>query len=181
MERRDKMKKSEKTNMGLLLLAIILLANIVFPMNVNAAGQVDNLHLYQTETLDLISGNDVVYEGLNNFEASPYIRANSIVNASLRVTPRSNEILIEVYTGCNFVATKVGVKDVLVQEKVWYGWKTIATAGDYGTNAVSYGASAHCTNAEKGKTYRVLCTHYAIDSSGVEHTLANQSEEFVYN
>jgi len=124
---------------------------------------------------------EIVYEGLDNFEQSKYARGNSIISATLNVTPRTNEILIEASTTCSFIATKVGVREVYVQEKVWYGWKTIAQAADYNTNSNTFGGQASCTNAVKGKTYRVLCTHYAIESNGTEHTVSNQSEEFVYN
>ena len=57
----------------------------------------------------------------------------------------------------------------------------VANGVAQGTNSTTFGGSCHCTNATKGKTYRVLCTHYAIESNGTEHTVANQSEEFVYN
>lgn len=127
-------------------------------------------------------GNGAVsYQGLYNVETSVQMRAPNITSASLGVTPRSNEILVEVYTGCNFVAKEIGTRNVYVQEKVWYGWKTIAQASNSEKNATSCAFSAHCTNATKGETYRVICTHYAIESNGTEHKIDNESETFVYN
>lgn len=157
----------------------IVLAFTANPVSVSAKEIIETMKVVNCEVIG--GDNDVVYEGENDFEMSKYARGNSIISASLRVTPRTDEILIEVVTGCSFVASKVGVRDIYVQEKVWYGWKTIAQAAGYSENLTTYSGQCHCTNATKGKTYRVLCTHYAIESNGTEHTVANQSEEFVYN
>ena len=168
-----------KRNIMGLLLSLVLIVSC--SINVMAADVVQNME-FQQICLDGMGENDqVVYEGIYNCKNSPLMRSPIISAASLRVTPRSNEIYIEITTSCNFTATKVGVSDVLVQEKVWYGWKTIASGSDYELNSTSFSGSTHCTTAQKGKTYRVLCTHYAIESNGTKHTVANQSEEFVYN
>lgn len=69
---------------------------------------------------------------------------------------------IEVFTGTNDIVPIVGVKDIRVEQKMWYGWKLVA---------VSSGAELPDTNgiavnvvfrgAIKDKTYRVTCIHYA--------------------
>lgn len=169
--------KLTKRFLGLAL--TLMVATVSTPMNVFAEESVQTMQI--VETNPEVNNVEETYEGLNNFEQSPYMRGNSIIGANLTVTPRTNEILISMSTTANFTATKIGVREVYVQEKVWYGWKTIAQAADYTTNTNAFGGEASCTNAEKGKTYRVLCTHYAIDSNGIEHTASNQSTEFVYN
>jgi len=160
-----------------LTLAIVL-AVVANPVSVSAKESVQNMVIIGEHGDEHTFKS---YEGENNFETSKMARSGGIVAASLVVTPRSNEIYIAMSTTTSFIASKVGVKNVYVQEKVWYGWKTIAQAADYDTNSNVFGGSCKCTNATKGKTYRVLCTHYAIESNGTEHTVANQSEEFVYN
>ena len=162
--------------LGIVLAVVVATVNI--PVNVHAE---EALQVMEMETVSSISKVKVSYEGVNNYESSMNVRGNSITSATLTVTPRTSEILVAVGTSCSFTATKVGVRDLYVQEKVWYGWKTIAQAADYSTNRSSFAGQVHCTNATKGKTYRVLCTHYAIESNGTEHVVANQSEEFVYN
>ena len=157
----------------------MMVAVVSNPMNVSAEEAVQTMQIIEVNSE--VEDTEVTYEGVNNFEQSQLMRGSSITGANLTVTPRTSEILIEFSTTCSFTATKVGVRDVYVQEKVWYGWKTIAQAADYDTNSNFFSGQASCTNAEKGKTYRVLCTHYAIDSNGTEHTASNQSEEFVYN
>lgn len=169
--------KFAKRFLGIALSMVI--AMIGNSMTVSAEELVQTMQI--TEMNSVAEDVEVVYEGINNFERSVQSRGNGIISATLNVTPRTNEILIEMSTTCSFIATKVGVKNVYVQEKVWYGWKTIAKAADYAANSNTFGGDASCTNAEKGKTYRVLCTHYAIESNGTEHIVENQSEEFVYN
>lgn len=168
-----------KIRKSILEIALSLVIAVVSnPMNVSAEETVQIMQMVEV-TAEEEGG--IAYEGMDNFSNSQNMRGSTITAANLTVTPRTSEILIEVSTVCSFNATKVGVREVYVQEKVWYGWKTIAQAADYATNTTVYSGQTHCTNATKGKTYRVLCTHYAIESNGTEHTVANQSEEFVYN
>lgn len=170
------MKALKKKLLGLFLVTIVACVNS--PMHVLAAETVEAM---QVEAAGSYVEDAVVYRGVYDVATSEYVKSPLITSASLRVTPRSNEILIEVYTGCNFVSKEVGTRNVCVQEKVWYGWKTIATASDGVANSTSHSFAAHCTNATKGQTYRVICTHYAIESNGTEHAIDNESETFVYN
>lgn len=174
------MKRFLKRLIGIGLASVFFVVSS--PVSVLAADSVELLQVSGLGETETIPEDAVTYEGIYNFEESPFQRGNNITAASLKVTPRSDEILIEILTSCNFVATKVGGKKVYVQEKVWYGWKTVAYLED--SHAVDCGShlfETHCTVAEKGKTYRVLCTHYAVESNGTEHIVDNQLQEFVYN
>ena len=60
------------------------------------------------------------------------------------------------------VSSVIGVKDIKVQQKMWYGWKTVMTSdGAENQNEAVFGADLTYPDAVNGKTYRVLCTHYA--------------------
>lgn len=169
--------KFTKRFLGLALSMIVAITGS--SMTASAETLVQTMQMAEADVL--VKSVENVYEGVNNFERLVQSRGNGIIAASLNVTPRTSDILIDVSTTCSFIASKVGVREVYVQEKVWYGWKTIAQAADYNTNSNVFSGETSCTNAVKGKTYRVLCTHYAIESNGTEHTVSNQSEEFVYN
>lgn len=66
------------------------------------------------------------------------------------------------------VSSVIGVKDIKVQQKMWYGWKTVMTSdGAENQNEAVFGADLTYPDAVNGKTYRVLCTHYA-DYDGYE-------------
>ena len=56
----------------------------------------------------------------------------------------------------------IGVKDIKVQQKMWYGWKTVMTSdGGESQNADMFGGDLTYPDAVNGKTYRVTCVHYA--------------------
>ena len=59
-------------------------------------------------------------------------------------------------------STVIGVKDIKVQQKVWYGWKTVLTSdGAENQNENMFMGELTYPDAEVGKTYRVTCIHYA--------------------
>lgn len=60
------------------------------------------------------------------------------------------------------VSSVIGVKDIKVQQKMWYGWKTVMTSdGAENYNEEVFGGDLTYPDAVDGKTYRVTCTHYA--------------------
>ena len=74
-------------------------------------------------------------------------------------------------TSCAGTASVIGVKDIKVQQKMWYGWKTVLIsdgAEDY--NAAIFAADLKYADAIKDRTYRVICTHYA-DLDGYEEVV----------
>lgn len=76
-------------------------------------------------------------------------------------------------------AKVIGVKDIKVQQKVWYGWKTVFISdGAESYNRATFGADLVYPDAIKDKTYRVICTHYA-DVDGYEEA-ENDTGAFKY-
>lgn len=91
-----------------------------------------------------------------------------------------NGLLISFDTNATHVADEIGVKNVVLQEKTWYGWKDIPVSNYCKYNSDYYMGDIVYTAATKGTTYRVKCTHYAKFGS-TELTLNNTSSELVYN
>lgn len=59
-------------------------------------------------------------------------------------------------------STVIGVKDIKVQQKMWYGWKTVMTSdGAENYNEDMFMGELTYPDAVNGKTYRVTCVHYA--------------------
>ena len=74
-------------------------------------------------------------------------------------------------TSCVGVAKVIGVKDIKVQQKMWYGWKTVLVSdGAESVDRASFAADLTYPDAIKDKTYRVICTHYA-DYDGYEEAV----------
>lgn len=92
----------------------------------------------------------------------------------------SNGVSISFVTSANQAADEIGVKNIVLQEKTWYGWKDLPISNLYTSNSDMYVGGVTYTNAEKGKTYRVHCTHYA-KYGNTELTLYNESDNLVYN
>ncbi len=114
---------------------------------------------------------------------------NSISNASnpvlsaceVEIGITSNGLSISFDTTATQKADEIGVKNVVLQEKNWYGgWKDIPMSNDCTYNSDWYAGDFVYTGATKGTTYRVKCTHYAKFGSA-ERTLENTSSEIVYN
>ena len=87
---------------------------------------------------------------------------------------------ISVITGAVGTASVIGVKDVRIQKKGWFGtWTTVATcSGTESYDRGTTGIDILYPNAEKGATYRILCVHYA-DVDGYTEGEGN-SGEFVF-
>jgi len=75
---------------------------------------------------------------------------------------RAEGLVMTFSTACLGTASVIGVKDIKVQQKMWYGWKTVLTSeGAENYNEDAFAGDLTYSEAVKGKTYRVLCTHYA--------------------
>lgn len=107
------------------------------------------------------------------------LRATTFTDASIIISCSSEGLLAEFVTSTNKVATTIGVKDIVFQKKVWYGWTTVGTAtGSEKTNTSLAGHWARYNEPEIGATYRVTCVHYA-DVDGYRE-LSNNTGEFVF-
>ena len=78
------------------------------------------------------------------------------------------------------LVTKIGVKDIVIQEKTLFGWRDINVDKQYINNSDVFSGGVVLYSAEKGKTYRAHGTHYAI-INGREYTLYAESSELTYN
>ena len=108
----------------------------------------------------------------------PMVRT-ALHNCFINVDCSSDGMLVDFNTSCSTVASVVGVTDIKIQKKVWYGWSTVATSsGGERENSISYSGHILYEDAEYGATYRVSCVHYG-DVDGYEEQ-DNQTENFVF-
>lgn len=104
----------------------------------------------------------------------------SLTGCSLGVVIKSNGMGVDYSTGFTTTASEIGCKDIILQEKHWYGWKDISLGTASATNKSSYSGSMTYTGATTGTTYRAKCTHYAA-YNGVTYTFSSETGELVYN
>lgn len=114
-------------------------------------------------------------DNLDNVLSSPALSA-----CEMGIGAADNGVQVTFVTTATQAANEIGVKNVVFQEKTWYGWKDIPASNYYTNNSDHYIGSVTYTAATKGTTYRVKCTHYAKFGS-TELTLDNTSSELTYN
>lgn len=104
-----------------------------------------------------------------------------LVNCFLNIYSSSDGMLVEMSTDTTKVASVIGVKDIKIQKKVWYGWKTVATSsGAESKNTNTIALSVLYEDAEYGETYRVSCVHYGDVDGYTEVKNQIDSFEFIY-
>lgn len=97
--------------------------------------------------------------------------ARAALNDCYIATDCSSEGLeIFIYTGVNDIVPVVGVKDIRVEQKMWYGWKLVAKGtGTEVENTNGCVITLLYEGAVKDESYRVSCVHYAdLEDDGVE-------------
>jgi|GEM_PF-1701177 len=98
----------------------------------------------------------------NNSDSLISPRTTTFTCATMDVTYVSTGMVITIFVSTNRTASTIGVKDIEIQKKVWYGWETVATSaggGDKNVDTVAY--TMKYFNSVYGATYRVKCTLYA--------------------
>ena len=106
--------------------------------------------------------------------------AASLYGCSLELGIASNGLSVSYTTQFSTSASEVGVKDIVLYEKIGNTWHTYDIPQASGTNTTAYAGGGTYTNAVRGRTYKATCTHYAV-YNGVTYTLGNSTREFVYN
>lgn len=137
-------------------MSMILLLALSFGGDVKAASISDLV--VDEATVEVIEAN--VLGGNDSSEIVPY---STVFNeASVSVFYDTTGMHISICTSMNGTASVVGVKDIEVQRKTWYGgWTTVATS----TGGESYGVTTSVctltyTGTVEGESYRVIRTHY---------------------
>ena len=98
-------------------------------------------------------------EGCDTLSINPI---TTMYDCEIIMAFKTEGLVMTFTTACYGTASVIGVKDIKVQQKMWYGWKTVFTSeGAENKNENVFAGDLTYSGAEKGKTYRVLCTHYA--------------------
>lgn len=122
-----------------------------------------------------------VLEGDNSHSYYSNLSNPSLGLCQFSIGIYENGVGITFVTRSTVEAEEIGIKDFVLQEKTLFGgWTDIPVKNycDYDTD--THAGSVVYVRAVEGKTYRALCTHYAI-IDGVEYTLDAETGEIVYN
>lgn len=102
-----------------------------------------------------------IYEGQEGvtYRIQP---CTTMANCDIIMAFRKEGLVMSFTTSCLGTASVIGVKDIKVQQKMWYGWKTVLTSsGAENQDTMAFACDLTYEEAIKDKTYRVKCTHYA--------------------
>ena len=103
-----------------------------------------------------------------SYEVQP---VTTLLDCEVIMSFSADGLYMEFTTGCTNIASVIGVKDIKVQQKMWYGWKTVGTStGTKKTNCTIAVVGVTYPDAVKDGTYRVISTHYA-DYDGYEEVV----------
>lgn len=151
MERSKSLKRTKKRKWNVRVLAAALIAILSIPtMGVKAYAE---------------EGTGDITVDIANKEAefrSAIQPLTTMIDCEITLAFTSNGIEMTFTTLSFEKASVIGVKDIKVQQKMWYGWKTVMTSsGAENQNEDMMVAGLIYPDAVNGKTYRVTCTHYA--------------------
>lgn len=162
---RKGLKKLLSSIFVLMMLLCIPMQQVYASEGLTVADDVVELEAYDIDITDMINSDMSFLE-------------TSFPNVYIDVSFSSRGMLVELFVKTFGEASVVGVKDIKIQKKVWYGWSTVGTSdGGQNTDSYGYGCSVLYSGAEKGSTYRVLCTFYG-DTDGYRE-LAGETDGYV--
>lgn len=152
-----------------MLIAVMLVS--VMDLDVLAAG----IHVNGEGGVEVLEAKIEEYE--YNAGIAPI---TSFGNATITVSRGDRGMEVCIITATNGIASVIGVKDIKVKHKVWWGWDTVATSTGgcvYNTDAMS--CTLYYADAIQGDTYKISCVHYA-DVDGY-HELESETSGIIYN
>lgn len=159
------MKKKKQRKKGRTIVAFLfaLLFAVSVPTQEVQAAEYNN----ENTTLTVVVTNKT--QEYDTFGVQPL---TTLFNCEIIMAFRADEgLCITFTTSCAGAAKVIGVKDIKIQQKMWYGWKTVATSeGTEGYDQAIFAADLVYPDAIKDKTYRVIATHYA-DVDGYEEVV----------
>lgn len=143
---------------------------LLFALSVPVQGvQAEELYLNENSELET-----TVISGEQEFDALGIKPRTTMFDCDIVMAFRPEGLVMSFTTSCIGTASVIGVKDIKVQQKMWYGWKTVLTSdGAENQNENVFACTLTYSEAVKDKTYRVMCTHYAyvdVYEEGVNDT-----------
>lgn len=109
-------------------------------------------------------------------EAMPY---TALAQCIISISGHDDGMYIDITTGAIGRASVIGVKDIKIQRKFWYGWSLVATSdGGEVNDRTMMAVCITYANAVKDATYRITCVHYGDVNEYVE--TENDTGAFVY-
>lgn len=164
-ERKTRVKKKKQKNGRIVAIALALIFTFSMP--------VQNVHAEEAYNTEDATIEVTVTNKTPEYKVLGVVRPQTTMfDCEIIMAFRMDEgLCMSFTTSCAGEASVIGVKDIKVQQKMWYGWKTVLISDGAETyNSAIFGADLTYPDAIKDRTYRVICTHYA-DVDGYEEVV----------
>ncbi len=170
-----KMKRAVKKILGVLVLTALLAETSGFA---SVAAGTDNLPRQGDGEIEVEVLEASIVEDFDwSFDINPY---TMLTDCTIGVSGASDGMHIDISTGTVGRASVVGIKDVKIYKKTWYGgWDYVAySSGGESYDRTSILINILYENAVKDATYKITCIHYGNVDGYTEGS--NDSGAFVY-
>lgn len=81
------------------------------------------------------------------------------------ISKSDGKLLVVYFTSCHGVASKIGVRNMTLQQKQGLKWKDLVIRSEYSENTDAYFGGFIVEKPEIGGKYRVKGTHYVVKDS----------------
>lgn len=173
------MRKVKRKGQRFLSLFVTVVLAVGASGFVSMAAETDMLEnaVEQNQNVEILEA--IVVEDLDlSSEINPY---TMLADCIISVGGDSKGMHIDISTGTVGTASVLGVKDIKIWKKTWYGgWDLVAvSSGGESSDRTLTGVTITYANAVKNATYKITCVHYGNVDGYTE--FANDSGEFVFN
>ncbi len=168
-----KMKRAVKKILGVLAMATLLAETSGFT---SVAAESVGLSEQLGENVEVLEAT-VVEDFDWSSNINPY---TMLTDCIIGVSGASDGMHIDISTGVVGTASVLGIKDVKIYKKTWYGgWDYVAySSGGEAKNCGTMGINILYENAVKDATYKITCIHYGNVDGYTEGS--HDSGAFVY-
>ncbi len=172
------MKRSKMVvRMGKYVSSILLMVALTVGVSGFSSRAASDLSLDEKTEVEVMEAT-LIEEDDSTGQIFPY---TMLADCTIGVSKCSEGMAIDITTGTVGKSSVLGVKDVKVLKKTWYGgWETVAVSeGREAYDRTTMGISLIYKGAVEGATYKITCVHYGNVNGYIEGE--NDSGEFVYS
>lgn len=121
-----------------------------------------------------------VYELQEDFLEDRPTPRTMLIDCSVTFTSKSKGLCVDITTDATRMASVLGTKDIVLEEKTLLGWVTVGIGDGYEVyNRSTSGCSFVYEDAVYNKKYRVSCTHYGNVDGYTE--VAQTTDAYTYS
>lgn len=130
----------------------------------------------QIEYLSQEEAERLYYKWKENEGISVY---SDLQTCDIALTSSNGELVVLYSTACRGIASKIGVRNLTLQQKSGLLWEDIVIKNEYSENTGTFLGGFKILNPVVGRRYRAHCTHYAIKND-VELSAYAETDIFIF-